>query len=135
MSPKPLLDQALLVKSLLEYQPDTQFIYLFGSFAQEQQSASSDVDVAVMTVSALDNLVRWELAQKLAKQLQRDVDLIDLKQCSTVLRMQVITEGKVIYDPEGLSGAFDTTTVSMYQHLQEGRQAIVNDFVLDSTNG
>ena len=43
--------------------------------------------------NSIPSLRRFELAQKLAAQLHRDVDLVDLRTASTVMRMQVLSTG------------------------------------------
>ena len=40
--------QATITKMVLQYYPDAQAIYLFGSFGTEDEWPSSDVDVAVL---------------------------------------------------------------------------------------
>jgi len=73
-------------------------------------------------------LQRWEAAEKLARELHQYVDLVDLHQASTVLSFQLVTTGTLLFDADNTAAAFDTTTISMYQRLQEGRREILDDF-------
>lgn len=71
-------------------------IYLFGSAATGHVRPDSDIDIAFLSDKrSLDQ--RFMLAQQSAERLQRNVDLIDLKQASTVFQAQIVSSGKVIY--------------------------------------
>lgn len=96
--------------------------YLFGSFASGRAGVHSDLDLAVLPFEPVSDEVIWSWGQMLAVELGRDVDLINLMSCSTVLRYQVVTEGKLLFDPEGEAAGFDTETYRMYQDLQLERQ-------------
>ncbi|WP_375138714.1 type VII toxin-antitoxin system MntA family adenylyltransferase antitoxin [Pectobacterium polaris] len=65
-------------------------MYLFGSQATGNARADSDVDIAILATRALNPVERWELSHQLAKTVDHDVDLIDLLQASTVLKMESV---------------------------------------------
>ncbi|MGL5470371.1 MAG: type II toxin-antitoxin system antitoxin, partial [Shewanella sp.] len=83
------LNEKKIIKLLRDNIPKLQLIYLFGSYSQGTQHRNSDIDIAVLAADTLDNIARWELAQKLASALDSDVDLVDLRSASTVLCQQV----------------------------------------------
>ena len=67
------------------------------------------------------------LAQKLASLINKDVDLIDLKQASTVFQMQIITKGKVIYlSDKKRQAMFEMVTYKKYAMLNEERKRILD---------
>ena len=67
------------------------------------------------------------LAQQLAEKLNRDVDLIDLKQAFTVFKTEIIATGKVIYCQDELQRMkFEMLTYKMYVKLNEERQIILD---------
>ncbi len=76
--------------------PDLVALYRFGSTAAGGETTESDCDLALLAASPLDPLERFELEQRLAVAVHRDVDLVDLLRASTVLRMQIIASGIVI---------------------------------------
>lgn len=129
-----LLPTQQLATLLEQACPTVSFAYLFGSYATGHARPDSDIDIAIFTVPPLTNLQRWETAATLARQLNRHVDLVDLRTCSTVLRLQIVTEGKVVLDKHRQTPAFDTTTISMYQHLQESRAELIADFIEEATD-
>ena len=106
-------------------------VYLFGSRAEALEHTGSDWDIAVLSGKSLEPMLRWELAQQLAETLKADVDLLDLTQASTVMRMEVISKGQLLFGDRYDADVFETQVYSMYGRLQESRQDILNDFIKD----
>jgi predicted nucleotidyltransferase len=120
-----------IVDYIKQILPDMQLIYLFGSRADGSQKPSSDWDVALLGQQKLDNVQRWELAQELALLLNADVDLVDLLSASTVLNMQVVSKGRLLYGDINIKDIFETKVYSMYSRLQESRLDIIEQFLAD----
>lgn len=76
---------------------DIYAIYLFGSFVNSLESPHSDLDLAILPKESVDPVALWELSEKIARHINRDVDLIDLTQASTVFRFQITSTAKRIY--------------------------------------
>ncbi len=106
-------------------------IYLFGSAATGHIRYDSDIDVAFLSDErSLDHYERFMLAQQLAERLQRDVDLIDLKQASTVFQAQIVHSGKVIYCAnEQKRAEYEWRVLKMYAKLNEERAEILRNIV------
>ena len=103
-------------------------IYLFGSWDTEGARADSDIDLAVLPVGPLDTVQRWELAQELAIQAGRDVDLVDLLAANTVMRAQVVAYGRRLYCADSSRcDEFEDRAFSAYAHLNEERREILRD--------
>lgn len=124
-----------VIKQQLQPLAGLKLIYLFGSRGEGQETASSDWDIAFLADKPLPSLERWQLAQQLASELGADVDLIDLAVASTVMRMQVIENGRLLFGEKYDSEVFETQVYSMYGRLQESRQDIVQDFIEDLKGG
>jgi predicted nucleotidyltransferase len=120
-----------IVAYLKQTLPDIQLIYLFGSRADGSHKPSSDWDVGLLGLKKLDNVQRWDLAQELASLLNADVDLVDLLSASTVLNMQVVSKGQLLYGDINIRDVFETKVYSMYGRLQESRQDIIEQFMAD----
>ena len=115
-----------LVEYIKKSIPDLIALYRFGSQAKGTARPDSDVDLAVLLRVALSELRRFELAQELATQLHRDVDLVDLRSASTVMRMQVISTGECLASPdEATRREFEMYTYSDYARLNEERRDIL----------
>lgn len=106
-----------------------QAVYLFGSHAQGCANAESDVDVAVLAEKRLPVLTLWDVANELARELDADVDLIDLRFASTVLQYQVVTTGKPLWTmtPFLDVGLFETMVLSEMTTLNERIAPLLSD--------
>jgi predicted nucleotidyltransferase len=106
--------------------PDLVALYRFGSQTRRNIRPESDVDLAVLARNPIPALRRFELAQELAAQLHRDVDLVDLRTASTVMRMQVISTGECLAAPEEAARReFEMYAYSDYARLNEERRDIL----------
>lgn len=81
---------ALIVQTSLRYYPDSQAIYLFGSYGTYDEWPDSDVDIALLLPPAqakqLGSLAMSDLRFALEAMLGKPVDLVNLRQISTVLQ-------------------------------------------------
>lgn len=101
-------------------------IYIFDSFAKGTSNKDSDIDIAYFSEIKLDNYDRFMLAQELAVILNKNVDLIDLSQATTVFQTQIVSTGKVIYcNDDNLRMNFEMLTLKMYAKLNEERKEIL----------
>ncbi len=103
-------------------------IYLFGSAASGQMHANSDIDLAVYAAQRFDRLSLWNVSRKLTVITGRDVDLIDLRSASGVLRMQVVSGGERIFCKNIMAcEQFEDVVFSDYARLNEERAGILAD--------
>lgn len=121
-----------LVDIILAYYPEAQAIYLFGSYQTADEQPTSDVDIALLLppqqAKAAGSLALSTLRSELEVYLERDVDLINLRQVSTVLQKEVIAAEHQIYLADEYAAAeFEMLTLSFYQKLNEERAAIIRD--------
>lgn len=84
------MDDHALTEYLGKSVPGLIALYRFGSQTKGTARPDSDMDLAVLARDPIPAIRRFELAQDLAIQLHREVDLVDLRSASTVMRMQVI---------------------------------------------
>ncbi len=122
------MDDTALVEYIKQSVPGLIALYRFGSQAKGTARLASDVDLAILSRVALSELRRFELAQELATQLHRDVDLVDLRSASSLMRMQVISTGECLFTAsDRLQEEFEDLVCSTYARLNEGRREILND--------
>jgi predicted nucleotidyltransferase len=122
------MDDSRLIEYIREAVPELIALYRFGSQAKGTARPSSDIDLAILSREPVPNLRRFELAQDLAIQLHREVDLVDLRSASTVMRMQVISTGECLFKvSDQLQGEFEDLVYSTYARLNEERRGILND--------
>ena len=90
------------LRAVLAQEPDVLAAYVFGSTASGQARATSDLDVAVLlegprSLAALTER-RFELGRVLDSCTKRPVDLVILNDASSVLQVQVLRLGCLIYE-------------------------------------
>ncbi|MDO3378364.1 type VII toxin-antitoxin system MntA family adenylyltransferase antitoxin [Geoalkalibacter halelectricus] len=83
----------LVAEYLAHAVPGLLAVYRFGSFGTPGERKESDIDLAFLAEAPVPNITRWNLAQELASTVGRNVDLVDLRQATTVMRMQVVAQG------------------------------------------
>jgi predicted nucleotidyltransferase len=108
--------------------PGLAAVYLFGSSETGDTHAASDLDLAVLSSPRLEPMVRWELQGHLAACAGRSVDLVDLRSASAVMRMQVVSTGRLLLsiDPAEVD-RFEMFAYADYCRLNEERRAILDD--------
>jgi len=124
------IDERTIVDLLRSEIAGLEVLYLFGSSVGSSVSSPGDIDIAVLTHHPLDGPQRWGLQEKLARLLHIDVDLVDLRSASTVLRMQVVAHGKVLYEADPIGREkFEDTVFSAYARLNESRRELLKDVI------
>ena len=114
--------------------PELQAIYIFGSVIDGTAHQNSDVDIAFLAKEKLNNVKRWNLAQEIAIILKKEVDLIDLHNCSEVLKFIVISKGELIFFSDKLYVEnFATQTYYLYMDLQELKEKQYLDIQKEKT--
>jgi predicted nucleotidyltransferase len=106
---------------------DPAVIYLFGSFASSRVRPDSDIDIAFLPTVSVDPVDCFEASNRLADQLGRQVDLVDLTRASTVLAKEVLRTGAPIHiaDTAGHQ-QFEMRTLADYARLNEERHAVLS---------
>lgn len=106
--------------------PDVIAIYQFGSQARGESRRTSDIDLAVLARYPIPGERLFEIAQDLAVRLHHDVDLLDLRTTSTIMRMQVLTTGRCIETrDERAKAEFEMYTYADYARLNEERKDVL----------
>jgi predicted nucleotidyltransferase len=94
------------LKAALNAGPPLRFAMLFGSAAKGTMRPDSDVDIAIFPIDPdLALGVELTLQADLNRVCGRDVDLVRLDQASTIVRWQVIRNGRLLIEPVPFSAA------------------------------
>jgi predicted nucleotidyltransferase len=102
-------------------------VYLFGSMAGASPREDSDIDLAFLPKATVDPLEVFECANRLAIHLGRDVDLVDLRRASTVMRKEVLRTGMLLQDTDPARRMeFEMLTLSDYARLNEERRPVLD---------
>lgn len=94
------------VKKIVSYLKKQKFVvsaYLYGSYAKKKESASSDVDLALLTslpkepaIKKFEN--RMRLAGELSLVAGKEMDIVFLEEGGELLNYEIIKTGKLIYE-------------------------------------
>lgn len=125
-----MADYQPIIETVLKHHPDVQAIYLFGSYDTENEWPSSDIDIALLLppgkVRETTSLALSPLWFELERLLGKAVDLIDLRQVTTVFRKEVIMADRRIYcGDEYAADEFEMLTLSFYQKLNQERRELL----------
>lgn len=125
-----------ITKTVLDYYPDTQGIYLFGSYLTGDEWPESDVDIALLLPNAVAkkerNIAMSECSLALANSLNKDVDLLNARAVSTVFQNEIISKGRLLYCADRYAvDEFEMLTMSYYQKLNEERADIIASALAD----
>jgi len=123
-----------LIRRILDAHPNTQAIYLYGSWGTDDQWPTSDIDIAVLLppveAKAADAMAWLGLSVELAHIAGVEkADLINLRKVSALLRKEVIAADRRIYCADQYAAdEFEMLSISFYQKMNEERRGIVEEF-------
>lgn len=103
-------------------------IYLFGSASRNELREDSDIDLGFLTEYNvnIDEYDKFIKAQELADIFNRDVDLVHLNSSSSVFKVEVTYNGKVIYcNDDTKRMIFEMQSLKEYAILNEERSIII----------
>jgi uncharacterized protein len=115
--------------ALLAAFPRAWAIYVYGSFARREESPKSDVDLALLlppgeTIGDLLSVI-----SEISSRVHREVDLIDLRRVSDVLRREVLAEGQTLYvSQQDRVLEWEGAAISRYQRYREEVSDLLKDF-------
>lgn len=127
-------NHGVIVSLCKKHFPQLQAIYFFGSYTTEHQTSASDVDLALLlpveVAKMAGSLSMHELRFELEDTFNKDVDLVNLREVSTVFQKEILSAEGCIYngDVNGIA-EFEMLTISYYQKLCSERADIVQSII------
>ena len=123
-----------IIRIILEHYPNTQAIYPFGSHGTAYEREDSDVDIAILLphqeAKEIGSLTLSDLRFDLEDLLEKEIDLINLRQVSAVFQKEIIMSERRIYCAnQYATEEFEMLTISYYQKLNEERAGIIEDIL------
>jgi predicted nucleotidyltransferase len=116
-----------IVQAVLAALPDAQAVTLFGSRATGAETPESDLDLAVLLPRRADPVQLWEAGEAIARRLDVDVDLIDLRAASTVMQFQVVTTGRRLFARGEEAERYELFILGEMMDLNEARAPLLAD--------
>ena len=137
-----MLDKNLSLKQLTEEEikkrlspifeeEGLRLVILFGSAASGKTHRGSDIDIAFLFEESVDVLERTNTVLRL---LHNDnVDVIDLRRASPLLKFSVVKEGKLLFEKNhGIFNQFCSLAFRMYvdtQKLRDGHTVLIKNYL------
>jgi predicted nucleotidyltransferase len=115
--------------ALLVSFPNAWAIYVYGSFARGDQTPVSDVDLAVLLPPDENIGDLLSVISDVASRVHREIDLVDIRRVSDVLRREVLMEGIALYVslPDQVL-EWEGTAMSRYQRYREEVRDLLENF-------
>lgn len=106
--------------------PDARSAWLFGSAAKGTWREGSDIDLAVSMPRPFTAAARMGAAERMIAALGIEVDLLDFDQMHTVMQVQIIDTGHLLFsqDPVALA-QYQGFLHTEYQNIQQWRQPMM----------
>jgi len=128
-----VIESNAIIQTVLRHYADTQAIYLFGSYGTDNEWPDSDVDIALLLppkqARAARPLAMSPLCAELGSLLKKSVDLINLREVSTVFQKEIIATDRRIHTGNAYAAdEFEMLVLSFYQKLSEERAEILKEF-------
>lgn len=115
--------------ALLRAFPDAWAIYVYGSFARGEETDNSDVDLAVLLPPEGSIADLLGVISQVAADIHREVDIVDLRRVSDVLRREVLSDDRTLYvsRPDQVL-EWEGSAISRYQRYREEVRELLQDF-------
>ena len=105
------------------------FIYVFGSYAVQKQRKDSDVDIAFYSNKNYDEYRLFLVKNDISKIINHEVDLVQLKNSSTVFQKEVVSKGILIYEKDkNIRQNFEMVVMKKYMKLNQERAEIIENY-------
>ncbi|OGT55104.1 MAG: hypothetical protein A3F17_03125 [Gammaproteobacteria bacterium RIFCSPHIGHO2_12_FULL_41_15] len=102
--------------------------YLFGSFAANQQTQWSDIDLALLYQHSLRADDFWQIKKMLLSQMNRDLDLIDLQAVDNIFQHEIIATGhRLLTNDTSFCVDFEVDVIMYYIDFSFYRLPILAD--------
>lgn len=120
----------VIVRTVVEHYPAAQALYLFGAYGTADEWPDSDVDIAVLLppdeAKRAGYLALGDARVALERLLGKDVDLINLRQVSTVFQKEIIMADRRFFCADAYAAdEFEMLALSYYQKLNEERADVL----------
>ncbi|MGL6066010.1 MAG: type VII toxin-antitoxin system MntA family adenylyltransferase antitoxin [Cetobacterium sp.] len=104
-------------------------IYVFGSYASGKTHNKSDIDIAFLSKNKIGKYDIFMKAQEISSSVNKEIDLVDLKDSSTVFQNEVVKNGIVILDGDIIKRQkFEVLVLKKYIELNELRKDIIQSY-------
>ena len=121
------MNEVAIIGCLRGALPGLAGIWLFGSQAGGDAGPASDVDLAVLVDGKANPLDLWHIAAELATIAGRPVDLVDLRDASTVMQSQIVTKGRRLWSRDAGPALYELAILREKMDFDVARAGLMAD--------
>ena len=123
-------------ETLTKYFKDkAKFVLLFGSTAKGSNNSESDIDIGVYYSEPKEFSEWFEDQTQLSELFQKEVDLIYLNESDTIITMQVLANGNLVFCNDiSLFHSFKAQKISEYIDFKQDRKIIEDNLLRKKNN-
>lgn len=119
-----------LIIDYLKEKLSASLVVIYGLSAELKENGQQGVDVAFLSKKQYTGYDMFMLSQMLSELTGRDATLVDINMASTVLQMQILNFGRIVYcDDELLKREFTMNALKKYARLSEERECILSKII------
>jgi len=74
--------------------------FVFGSFGKKGFHKNSDIDIAIAGRDKLDYELMVKIQNKLSKELNREIDILDFRKLNGLILKQILTKGESLINKD-----------------------------------
>lgn len=104
-------------------------IIIFGSYARGTQNEESDVDIGIKANRSITKKELYELSEKIADEIKKDIDLVDIDKIENDgFKYEILINGEIIYCKDNYK--FDLYKLDAYREyldLNEARKISIDE--------
>ena len=120
----------IILEMLKKY--NAEFIYIFGSYAKGLENKESDIDIAFFSDKSYGEYEVFQSAQEISAILKKDIDLVQLKNSTTVFQKEIVENGQIIYEKNKIDREkFELSVIKKYFTLKEDRKEIIDNYEVE----
>ena len=113
---------------LKESLPPLTAVYLYGSHNTDFADYNSDWDFEFLHRPVIEPVILWEVKSNIESKVQASIDLVDLYLSSTLIQIEVIKKGRLIWSNDDYEVAtFEYMAISLYLKLDLERACVLKD--------
>jgi predicted nucleotidyltransferase len=118
------------LQNLLSEYDNATLVFLFGSYAGDNATVLSDLDIAIVFRNNPDSYTVNELKEKLEGTLNIAVDVVTLNSASPIIKMQILKKGVLLINRDArVYNKFFVDTVMAYDDLKQNRKEIEDNIL------
>ena len=97
-----------------------------------QRLCEACIDIAFFSDKSYDEYEVFQSAQEISAILKKDIDLVQLKNSTTIFQKEIVENGQIIYEKNKIDREkFELSVIKKYFTLKEDRKEIIDNYEVE----